>query len=548
MLILEREDFNLDQTWARIKAAHDSQDVVITLGTGRTSGEEEEIMGLIGDHDYAVQELDETAGLRRMLVKNPWCNGPVWKGAGSSTPRGTCSPLSPELPTSLPLISPDCSTLSSTGPVWVTLEDVAQHFEFMYLNWNPGLFTHRQDHHFTWSLPQPTLSAALVRNPQFSLSCPAGGLVWILINRHFLDAELDIARSAAAVGAPCQLGFMSILLFDTTDGHRVHVGEGEAYRGPYVDSLQTLARFEATPGKRYTVVLDQQELRLPSYSFTMSLFSTQPLQVRRAEEAMPHCLDQTGSWARRTAGGNASCSTYFLNPQYRLSISKATPISILLSTDNHDLHVHVDIVWAGGRRAVTLRTRDLVASSGEYRRGCAVARTPLLDAGVYTVVCSTFEAGQTADFSLLVSSAEPVKLDLVPPSTAGRLRTSLRGLRLSPGEDAHCAALSAAYLTRASVWVRGTIPHDAGPHSTKLLRVAVVHGRGPERTIIASSGDGEYLEPGVALRTPEFDIEPDRIRREGMWLVVDSIGEGICDVECEIFSDGTVEASAWTSL
>jgi calpain-7 len=545
-LFLQSEDFNLDHTWARIKAAHDSHDVVITLGTGRTSGEEEEIMGLIGEHDYAVQELDETASMRRMLVKNPWCNGPVWKGAGSATPRSAAA--SPE-PPPLPVFVPEPTRLTTTGPVWVTLEDIAQHFEFMYLNWNPGLFAHRQDHHFTWLLPPPVLAASLERNPQFSLDCPDGGLVWILISRHFLDAELDIARSAAAAGAPCQLGFMSILLFDAVDGHRVHVGEGEAYRGPYVDSLQTLARFQAKPGHRYTVVLDQQELRLPSYSFTMSAFSTKPLRIRRADEALPHRIEQTGSWARRTAGGNASCSTFFLNPQYRLSVPRPSPLSILLSTDNRDLHVHVDVVWAGGRRALTLRTRDLAASSGEYRRGCALARVPLIDPGVYTLVCSTFEAGQAGDFSLLVSSAEPLELSAVPPNAAGRLRTTLRGLRLSPGEDAHHIALSAAYLTRASVWVRGTVPSDAPPHrSTKLLRAAVVHGRGPARAMVVSSGDGEYQEPGAALRTPEFDIEPDRVRREGMWLVIESIGEGICDVDCEIFSDGPVETTAWAEV
>ncbi|KAI9167312.1 Calpain-like protease palB/cpr-8 [Paramyrothecium foliicola] len=548
-LFLQREDFNLEKTWARIKAAHDSQDVVITLGTGRTSGEEEEVMGLIGEHDYAVQELDEAAGLRRMLVKNPWCNGPIWKGAGSSTPRNG---VQPEIPSHLNVARTETYKLSSTGPVWVTLEDVAQHFEFMYLNWNPGLFAHRQDHHFDWELPPPTLSASLVRNPQFSISCPKGGLIWILISRHFVDEELDIARqrarSPAVTAESCQLGYMSILLFDS-DGHRVQVGDGrEAYRGPYVDSLQTLARFEASPGKRYTVVLDQHALRLASYPFTMSVFSTQPLQVKRAEQALPHSQEQAGLWGRRTAGGNASCSTYFLNPQYRLSVPSASPASILLSTNNHDLHVHVDIVWAQGKRAVAVRARDLVASSGEYRRGCAVADIPSLDPGVYTIVCSTFEPGQTADFTLLVTSAAPVELEPVPRDTAGRLRTSLAPVHLAAEEDARRAALSASFLTRASIWVRGVVPPDCTGRPTKLLRVTVVLGRGPERLTIASSGDGEFQELGAALRTPEFDIEPERLRNEGLWLVVESIGEGLCDVECEIFSDSPIQIGAWEAL
>jgi calpain-7 len=519
------------------------------LGTGRTSGEEEEIMGLIGEHDYAVQELDEADGLRRMLVKNPWCNGPIWKGAGSSTPRNG---IQTELPAFIDVVKPESSRLSSTGPVWVTLEDVAQHFEFMYLNWNPGLFAHRQDHHFTWELPPPNLSASLVRNPQFSLTCPGGGLIWILISRHFVDEELEIARQKArsltTSAESYQLGYMSILLFDN-DGHRIQIDEGrEAYRGPYVDSLQTLARFEASPGKRYTAVLDQHELRLSSYTFTMSLFSTQPLQAKRAEQKLPHTQEQIGAWGRRTAGGNASCSTYFLNPQYRLAVSQACHVSILLSTENHDLHVHVDVAWGQGKRAVVVRARDLVASSGEYRRGCAVVDVPVLDPGTYTIVCSTFDPGQMADFALLVTSSAPISLDPVPPDTAGRLRTALYPFRLSQQEDAQRAPLSVSFLTRASIWVRGSTLSDNTSHTTRLLRVAVVHGWGPERRVVASSGDGEYQEAGKALRTPEFDIEPKRLQREGLWLVVESVGEGLCDVECEIFSDSPVQAGSWQAV
>lgn len=227
----------------------------------------------------------------------------------------------------------------------MALEDVVQHFESMYLNWNPGLFPHRQDRHFTWDMPPKCLAASLVRNPQFALLTPMGGSVWVLVSRHFVDAEIDIARnrrgSMAAIAR--QLGFMSILVFDN-DGKRLQVSGGEAYRGPYVDSPQTLARLQAKSGQRYTIVVDQHELPLPSYTFTLSLFSHAPLEVREAQEAMSCFKEQSGSWSRRTAGGNSSCATFFQNLQYRLSIRKASPLSILLSTDSPDVYVHVDLV------------------------------------------------------------------------------------------------------------------------------------------------------------------------------------------------------------
>ena len=44
---------------------------------------EEEVLGLAGEHDYAVLDISEESGNRRLLVKNPWCDGLVWKGVGA---------------------------------------------------------------------------------------------------------------------------------------------------------------------------------------------------------------------------------------------------------------------------------------------------------------------------------------------------------------------------------------------------------------------------------------------------------------------------------
>lgn len=436
----------------------------------------------------------------------------------------------------------------------MTLEDVAQHFESMYLNWNPGLFPHRQDHHFSWEMPPKNLSTSLVRNPQFTFASTARGPIWVLVSRHFVDAELDIARKRRSfVGtASCELGFMSILVFEN-QGKRVEVSDGEAYRGPYVDSLQTLARLEAAPGQRFTIVVDQQELPLPAYTFTMSFFSHVQLEIQEAEEKMSYFQEQSGSWSRRTAGGSSSCATYFQNPQYRLSISNSTPVSILLSTDNRDVHVHVDLVWARGNRVTTLRSKDLVSSSGEYRRGCAVADVLTLEPGLYTLVCSTFEAGQTAAFAVRVSSMAPVALDALPTNAAGMLRAPLMKMELVQGQEKR-ASLNASRLTRASISIWGTLlpgPEDSMRQASSILtRVSVVHGRGPEQVVIASSGEGQFLEAAPGLRTADFDMDPGRIQREGLWLVVECIAShyGVWAIDGEILSDSPVQVGTWEPL
>lgn len=558
-IFLQREDLDVDAIWKRIKGAHDSEDVVVTLGTGRISAEEEDVLGLIGEHDYAVMDLGVDNGNRRLLVKNPWCNGPVWKHVSpSSTPPGF-SVIDDQQTDQQHADAPQPSqgahrTQPAAGSFWMPLEDVVQHFESMYLNWNPALFAHRQDHHFSWQLPPARLASSLVGNPQYALQCPSGGPVWILISRHFVDAELDIARSRtdkdSMAAASSQLGFMSILVFDNK-GHNVQLGDGEVYRGPYVDSPQTLARLDTSPGKQYTVVLDQHEFPLPQYTFTFSFFSQEPLRVQKAVDAMPHAQDVSGSWTRRTAGGNAASSTYFQNPQYKLRLAQASPLSVLLSTDSQDVHVHVDLVWAGGKRVTALKSRDLLASSGDYRRGCTLAEVARVDAGVYTLVCSTFDAGQTADFSLRVSSAVPVSLDTIPADAAGRLRTPLNPFRLSHGEELRRAPLSVSWLTRMSVTARSLAsPAHLSVHpssSTLAMRLSVVHGWAPERAVVAVSSDGDFLEPRAGMRTPELDMEPARIHREGMWLVVESMGTPVADenIQVELHSDAPVHVGPW---
>jgi hypothetical protein len=440
--------------------------------------------------------------------------------------------------------------------LWVTLEDVAQNFESMYLNWNPKLFSHRHDRHFKWDMPPKILSSTLVQNPQFSIVSPTGGLVWILMSRHFVDEELEILRNKTTnlAATSRQLGFMSILVFDSK-GKRVQVSDGETYRGPYVDSPQTLARLDTSAGKRYTVVLDQHEFPLKSYTFTMSTFSNDPIDVSEAVKSMPRSKEVTGAWTRRTAGGSAACTTYYSNPQYKMTLTEPTPLSLLLSTDSRHVYVHMDLVWAHGKRVTSVRVKDLVASSGEYRRGCVEAHVPMVDAGTYTLVCSTFEAEQLADFVLRITSKVNIGIEPIAAEAAGKIRTVLEPLSLSDQTDQMRAALSVNWLTRVSmsVWKSKKTPPSldgSRPPSSMLIRLSVVMGQGPEEVTVAVSGDGNFQDPWVALQMPEFDMEPDKIRAHGMWLVVEGVGLNSTKqmIEVILYSDAPVRIGAWEPL
>ncbi|KAJ9154823.1 Calpain-like protease palB/cpr-8 [Pleurostoma richardsiae] len=560
-IFLQSDDIELDQTWKRIKNAYDYGDVVVTLGTGRMSSQEEEVLGLAGEHDYAVMDMRVESGARRMLLKNPWVDGLVWKGIGSSAIAGSDPSSDSE------------STRSSnmTGTFWIAFEDVVQNFESLYLNWNPSLFTDRQDHHFTWTIPSGPEAQSLAPNPQYAFSSPFSGAVWVLLSRHFQDDELAIARRSSRSSSPSSssmaavsgsLGFTSLYLF-SADGHRVDLPDRALHRGPYVDSPQTLLRVDARAGTTYTLVVAQQDLPLPKYSFTLSFFSRHPLTVSPAAPRFPHRAEAAGSWTRRTAGGNPSCATFLHNPQFAVTLARPARVSLLLTASAPDLPVRVDLAWARGARVTALAgARDIAASSGEYRRGRALAEAagPPLAAGTYTAVVSTFEPGQLASFALRVGADAPVAVAPVLADGAGQLCLQLPPVPLSGGGGGgagrQAAAVRVGRLTRLSVVVRSGSLDGAGPGPAAgvMVRTSLEAGRGPHRRTLAVTGDGEFADGGLGLRAGEVDLDPEEVRRAGgLWMVVEQMGGGIgggsgLGIQVDVLSDCPLDVGPWQNV
>jgi calpain-7 len=540
----QSDEVDPQQLWSRIFKSHSFGDVVLSLGTGRLSRLEEEGLGLAGEHDYAVLDMKESDGQQLILVKNPWCNGTIWRGA---THTMALNERSAGIWADEDGAHPIEKAEFSSGTFWIAFNEVLRNFESLYLNWNPGLFRFCQDHHFSWTIPSSVSPACFTHNPQYSISSVNGGPVWVLLSRHFSTAERDVLTSSAHEKvARSPLGFISLYVCDA-NGRRVHLSD-TILRGPFVDSPQTLIRLDMPAMTCYTLVVAQQGLLLPRYSFTLSAYSRDPVGIDHASDLHQYHKSLPGAWTLRSAGGNASYSSYPSNPQYRISVTSTTDIVLLLETDQPELPVHVKMVWAGGERVTTVTARDILGESGEYRRGFALAEVSNVLAGTYTIICSTFEQGQTGSFTLRVESKLPCEVRPIAGEAAGRLTFRLPRIVMRDGVDRMLAPVAVSRLTSIKVVARHCgVPSHSYSRANSPLKVGLEQGQGPNKIILACSCDGEFSNAPTGVRIGDIDVGPQNGGREALWLVVERFGgsQSVDEIEVEVLSEAPIEVGIW---
>ncbi|KAJ5115425.1 hypothetical protein NUU61_001184 [Penicillium alfredii] len=530
-VFLHHDDTTSDEIWGRLHKAFDYGDVVLTIGTGKLTEREQQGLGLVSEHDYAILDMKEVHGRRQFLLKNPWAGAEPGSGQASPRVQATESTNGPS-----PL---------SPGTFWMDCEQVLQNFENLYLNWNPGLFKYREDIHFTWDLSQGrVIAGCFVKNPQFSISSESGGTVWLLLGKHF-----KTVRHPGQEHNPNEpQGFIGLHIFQA-DGKRVSLSDGALHPGPYLDSPNTLTRLEMPAGTTYTAVVSEQSLPVSSQNFTLSAFSTSPVVVGNSRDKYL-CLNKAaGSWTTLTAGGNAESARYHSNPQFSLKISDRTDVSILLETTNAELATHVRLFWSNGQRISRVRNRDIIADSGDYRRGCALAETKALDKGSYTIVCSTFAPDQVGRFTLWISSMIPCTVQQLASESAGRRVISSDVGVLPPGKDRMLATLCVSRMTRLKLIARNkrsTIGTRAVAPSPVLMTVEL--GQGPYKEILATSEDGTHSDAVTGVRVEDFDLRPN-LSSQGVWIVIERIGGPGGQVEdyfeVEALAEERVEIGEW---
>ncbi|KAL4931736.1 calpain-like protease PalBory [Aspergillus undulatus] len=526
-VFLHNDEVTSDQIWTSLFKSFHNREVLLTIGTGKLTEREQKELGLVSEHDYAILDMKESKGRRQILVKNPWAGAETVYPALFTEPDPA-----------------DNSRFLSPGTFWMDCESVLQHFENLYLNWNPGLFAHQEDIHFTWDLSKDRgMAGCFVKNPQFSVTSERGGTVWLLLGKHFRTIDTHVS-----MGVDEPAGFISIYVFK--GGKRVSLSDGALHRRPYVDSPNTLMRLNIPPGTTYTAVVSEESLPSVSQNFTLSAFSKSPVHISHAPNKYMCVNKVQGSWTTSTAGGNAESARYSLNPQFSITVLDPTDVSIVLEPSDPELATHVKLFYSDGKRIARVRSRDIVADSGDYRRGGSLAEKKDLDPGRYTIVVSTFAPDQLGPFTLWLSANIPCEMKQLPPEAAGR-RMVLSDIGvLLPGQDRMLAPLQTSRLTRVRLIARSrqsTIGNRSVGPSPVLMTVEL--GQGPYKEILATSEDGDHSDSIAGVRIEDFDLQPGLEERGGVWIVLERIGGPGGQVEdhfeVEALGEERVEIGLW---
>ena len=496
--------------------------MIFTLGTDNLSADEEQVLGLAGGHAYAVIDLKGQDDRQLLLIKNPWSEGGTWNGF--IDPSNPCLRTQPDQPTGL-----------APGTFWMDLYNVIQYFQTVFLNWNPGLFKFRRDVHFSWDLSVAKSTASLINSPQYLIQSQKGGTLFLVLTRHFHDHDVD--QSTHGESSTC--GYLSLCTFQTRT--RLIIPQRPLFYCHFIDAPNVLLRLELQPNEQYVVVASEQGLLRRATNFTISAFSINPLtKFLPAPERHSHNKTLTGAWTKESACGNAIFDDHDSNPQYSLRLTETSDIAILLDSENQDYAVHVKLLWADGKRAqMPISASQVRGESGDYAKGCALAEIRSLQPGAYTILCSTFEAGQIGAFNLRVSSmTSKIEVKPLPPPDAGMIARPLPNAVFSRGVDRLLAPIEAARSCRLLFRTQTMVSRSRSPASP--LRLSIEFGQGPNKRTVFTTAE---FASRKQLRTQSVDVTPKMcaIDGPGVWLVIErAVGahEGqVEEVEVAVLSD-----------
>ena len=388
--------------------------------------QEEERVGLVSTHAYAVLQVREVLGQKLLQLKNPWAKL-QWKGAYSSADqRWADARLRKALN-----YDPDTARQHDNGVFWIDYASLLKYFQGVYLNWNPQLFAHSTSHHGQW--PKRVKIAGEVRDdttnlghsPQYAMSVTVGGTkpaaVWILLSRH--TVRKDQGRD----------DYLTVHVFKERGGYRVYYLEQCWRQGVYSNRPHCLVQFDLPPGAhKLTFALAQYKPVAHQVDYTLKVYSMAPFTLRRLPFTMRETKRLNAAWRGVSAGGCANYDSVVDNPRILLTLEQPADLQIELSGPERfplglDLTPFAEGAAGGGSSGGGGGSAKPVATSGTYRQGFCLLEARATPPGRYILTPATFEPRQEGDFSVLIGSSVGLTAGLLHAEGHGLQRIVERG-------------------------------------------------------------------------------------------------------------------------
>ncbi|KAK9720406.1 cysteine protease [Basidiobolus ranarum] len=416
-IFITDKSFNQDTQWKRVYDGQKYGDALITIATGELDDIEAEELGLVPTHAYAVLDVREIDGLRLLQVKNPWSHM-RWKGDYGCLDKGNWTM---ELKNALNY-DPIEAMGTDDGIFWIDFESVCKYFDSIHMNWNPELFTYRYVIHSSWPCNHGPIKDTynLGYNPQYGLEVSVSNeklsAVWLLLTKHVLVKEEN-------------RDYITLHVYGNTGGSKVYYPEKPLVQGIYVNSPHILIRFNSPPGvHKYTIVLSQHE-KSRSLNYTIRTFCMSPFKFFEITDRYLYKKEVTGQWTNDTAGGNASYVTFMNNPQYKITVPKKIEGNfdmLVMMEAPRTYPINLKLV-RGGFRITSVSSKDIIASSGDYRHGFCCFEMNNVEADNYTLIASAYEPRLVGEFILKTRTSHPCTPVPIPVEGAGLFKKILKG-------------------------------------------------------------------------------------------------------------------------
>ncbi|OSC96512.1 cysteine proteinase [Trametes coccinea BRFM310] len=376
-------DFQPEKTWTRLSEGYKSGHCVLTLGTGGSIPDNALPVNLIPVHCYAVIGITEEDHIRRLTIYDPW----------------------------------------------ISWHEICNLFDGIYLSWSPDLFRHQLTFHGyvgersrITHMPIASHFRAQLRLETTS-NARSDHVVWLQLTRHVRSHRSGFEYISLSAQKGSGVG-------------ESHSADTISTKGQYTNIPHVLARTSLSADDLLTIVASYEGER-DDVGFTLTAYSTVKTSWVRNPAKAVYTKDLEGAFTQKSAGGNHTHPTYYLNPQYHLRIhphvggsqrgarDAKVQISIIAKAERH-IPINVTLAWSRGERIDELGHNDLALSSGSYSYGYAIA-TGSVPPGDYTLVVSAFEPRHTGKFELRMESSERFDITPIPQEGAGMFSKVIRG-------------------------------------------------------------------------------------------------------------------------